>query len=140
MKYVTYAQGRLTGAFIQDLVPEHEQCHIEVTDGEIENWILYQPNAGATGIELSPIIITVEPVPQTCTMRQGRLALHRAGKLSMIDAVIASLPSPQREEAEIEWEYGLKLERAWPTLQLLGTASGLTDEEMDDLFRLAVTL
>jgi len=127
------AEGQRTTA----IVPTNQSL-TEVEGEHRANWTGYE------WVDLpyiAPVeIVPVEPVPKTCTMRQGRLALNRAGKLSMIDAAIASLPSPQREEAEIEWEYALELERAWPTLQLLGTAIGLTDEEMDDLFRLAVTL
>lgn len=80
------------------------------------------------------------PVPATVTMRQARLALLQAGKLSNVDAAIATLPSPQKEEAQIEWEFSSTVERSRPITQMIGAALGMTESELDDLFILAATL
>ena len=79
-------------------------------------------------------------IPQTVTMRQARLALLAAGKLSAVDAAIASLPSPQKEAAQIEWEFPSVVERDRPLVQTLGPALGLSESELDQLFITAVAL
>lgn len=56
MRYVTYdpATGTLTGSYLQDLLPEHEQLHIEVSDGVRRNWCLYRANSSRTDVEMIP--------------------------------------------------------------------------------------
>ena len=80
------------------------------------------------------------PVPQTVTMRQARLALLAAGKLSAVDAAIVNLPSPQKEAAQIEWEFSSVVERDRPLVQMLGPALGLFDADLDALFIQAAQL
>ena len=80
------------------------------------------------------------PVPSQITMRQARLALLSAGKLANVDAAIATLPSPARETAEIEWQYASTVERVSPIVALLGPALGLDDDELDSLFAMAAQL
>lgn len=81
-----------------------------------------------------------EPVPQSVTMRQARLALLSIGMLQAVDMAIDALPEPQRTAARIEWEYSQEVERNKEFVLLLAPALGLTDEQLDDLFRVAVTL
>jgi len=79
-------------------------------------------------------------VPNSVTMRQARLALLAAGKLSQVDAAINSLPEPQRSEAKIEWEYSGEVLRNKPFVQSLGAALGLSNDDLDALFIEAVKL
>lgn len=72
--------------------------------------------------------------PEAVTMRQVRLALLAAGLLGQVDSALAALPSPQREAAQIEWEYAAEIRRDSPTMAMMGAALGLTDEEIDALF------
>ncbi len=74
------------------------------------------------------------------TMRQARLALLSEGLLASVDAAIAGLPDGEKEAAEIQWEYGSEVERLSPLVVGLMPALGLTDEQMDDLFKLALSL
>lgn len=67
-------------------------------------------------------------------MRQARLALLSAGLLSNVDAAIAALASPQKEAAQIEWEYATTVERASPLIGQLAPALSLTEAQMDQLF------
>lgn len=73
-------------------------------------------------------------VPQSVTMRQARLALLAAGKLADVDAAIATLPSPQKEAAEIEWGYASEVQRGSATVALIGIALGYDSDELDALF------
>lgn len=75
-----------------------------------------------------------EPVPQSVTMRQARLALLSAGLLDAIDAGIAAMPSPQREAAQIEWDYATDVQRDNPLVAGLAEAMGMTSEDIDGLF------
>lgn len=70
------------------------------------------------------------------TMRQARLALSRQGLLAQVQTGINSLS----EESQIEWEYAGSVERSSPLVQSLGAALGLSDEDLDNLFKLATTL
>ncbi len=79
-------------------------------------------------------------VPAYVTMRQARLALLTMGKLGDVAAAIESLPSPQKEAAQIEWEYSSAIFRDKPLVQTLGPLLGLSETELDDLFILAATL
>lgn len=79
-------------------------------------------------------------VPEFVTMRQARLALLAAGKLSQVDAAINSLPEPQKSEAKIEWEYSGEVVRNKPFVKSLGDALGLSDADLDALFIEAVKL
>lgn len=79
-------------------------------------------------------------VPFKVTMRQARLALLGAGMLSSVNAAIAALSSPQKEAAQIEWEYSQEVERNRGLVLSLGTALGLTARQLDDLFTTAATL
>ena len=72
----------------------------------------------------------------TVTMRQARLALSQQGLLSTVQENVSQLP----EDAQIEWEYAGQVERQSSLMSTLGAALGLTEEQLDDLFRFAETL
>lgn len=78
--------------------------------------------------------------PQAVTMRQARLALLQQGLLPQVQLAIDSLPSPQKEAAQIEWDYSSEVHRDKPFVLTLGAALGLTEVQLDDLFTLASTL
>jgi hypothetical protein len=81
------------------------------------------------------------PPPEAVTARQARLALLGAGLLDNVDAALATISDPQaRRAAEIEWEYALEIRRDSPLVAELAPLLGLTDEQVDDLFRAAAEL
>lgn len=80
------------------------------------------------------------PIPAAVTMRQARLALLAAGKLAAITAAIAGLPSPQKEAAEIEWEYSQEVQRHNGFVSLLAPMLILTEGDLDQLFITAAAL
>ena len=79
-------------------------------------------------------------VPQAVTMRQARLALLGAGKLSAVDAAISALPEPTKSAAKIEWEFSSEVQRNRGLVVQLGTALGLDDKALDALFVAAAKL
>lgn len=84
--------------------------------------------------------VTTHQVPVVVSMRQARLALLEIGKYSQVAAAIAMLPSPDKEKAEIEWQYSNEVQRHNSFVSLLGPGLGLTEQGIDDLFILAKTL
>lgn len=81
------------------------------------------------------------PVPASCTRRQGLRALLVSGfKRADIEAQIAAIEDEtEREEAQIDYEAS-EWERANPRLQQMWALLGGAPEQLDNLFRLAVTL
>jgi hypothetical protein len=78
------------------------------------------------------------PPPEVVTARQARLALLSAGLLDNVDAALATISDPQaRRAAEIEWEYAIEIRRDSPLVAALSPLLGLTEEQVDDLFRVA---
>lgn len=77
------------------------------------------------------------PVPQVISRRQAKQALLQTGLLDVADAAIAT--SGDRA-AQIDWADAQEFRRDWPALAAMQPALGLTDEQIDDLFRLAATL
>jgi len=74
-------------------------------------------------------------VPIEVTMRQARLALHAAGKLTAVNAAINALPDPPKTAALIEWEYSSTVRRDSQFVALLGgPALGLDAAGLDALF------
>jgi hypothetical protein len=86
-------------------------------------------------------LLARNPVPASVTMRQARLALLAVDKLDDVAPTIAAIAdSTQRRKAQIEWEFSNEVQRHHGFVTVLAPALGLTDAEIDDLFRLAVTL
>ena len=74
------------------------------------------------------------PGPQSCTRRQGRLALLQAGYLDAVETAIAAITDPvQRMSAQIEYE-AETWERGNAFLQTMWAQLGGTPEQLDNLF------
>ncbi len=75
------------------------------------------------------------------TKRQLRLTLVRNGiSLEMVEAAIESMPEGlPKEEAKIEWADASTFNRDHPTLLLIASALGLTEGQVDAMWREAVT-
>ena len=90
--------------------------------------------------ELAEAFEAFAVTPERCSKRQGELALLEAGKLDAVESAIAAITDPiDKRRAQIEYGMGV-WERNNLFLQDMWAALGGTPEELDDLFRLAVTL
>lgn len=80
--------------------------------------------------------------PDTCTPRQLRIALIQTGiSLSAIEAQIDAIPDAiQKEIARAEWEYALKIKKEHPLVRMIAASLNLTEQQVTDIFILAVTL
>jgi hypothetical protein len=92
------------------------------------------------GQTFSPPPPYVAPVPETVSPRQARLALLGIGMLDEVEQALAAIPGAEGAAARIDWEYATEVQRKSPLIAALGPALGLTAEQIDDLFRSAVTL
>lgn len=66
--------------------------------------------------------------------RQARIALLSIGKLSLVQEAISQLASPDKEVAEVTWEYATEIDRLNPFVSMLGAGLGMSDDEIDELF------
>lgn len=71
-----------------------------------------------------------------CTPRQARLALASAGLYEAVQTSVAAVS----DQARIEWEYATMIERTNPIIIGIQMELGISDEALDGLFALAVTL
>lgn len=78
------------------------------------------------------------PVPATISASQARVALHRAGLLASVTALVDN-PATDAE-IKIFWEYEVDLSRDSPALNAMAGALGLTAAQVDDLFRSAAQI
>lgn len=81
-----------------------------------------------------------KPGPKQVSMRQARLVLLNRNLIGSVTAIIAALPSPQKEAAQIEWEYATTVQRNSDLVALLSSGLGLTSEQIDELFLEAAKL
>jgi hypothetical protein len=109
------------------------ECSVGHADGTVT--LYYE------GDELPSITVASPPAcPESVTMRQARLALLGAGKLAAVATAIDALPEPHRTAAQITWEYSADVERHNGLVAQLGPALGLTDTQIDALFKAAAAL
>ena len=89
---------------------------------------------------LPEYVPAVVAVPEVVTMRQARLALLGAGLLAQVNTAVANMPGADGDAARIEWEYAQEVRRDSPLVAALSVALGLTDETLDNLYKVAAGL
>lgn len=77
-----------------------------------------------------------EPVPASVTPLQIRRALLAQGLLDEVQAFVEAADL----ETRMAWEYAIQIDRDNALIAAAAEAIGATDADVDDLFRLAVTL
>lgn len=109
------------------------------------SWRVVEPDSldWATVSQRPDIAPYVPPTPEQalqaerarmeCSPAQMRLALHRAGLLSQVQAIADADP-----EASIVWEFATRIVRQSPLIAALGGANGFTPAQIDDIFRAAM--
>lgn len=105
---------------------------VDLTTGEITEREL-TPDEIAALPPASPL-----PVPQTVSRFQARAALHLAGLLEQVEAVIADPATPVL--AKLAWQDAQEFKRTSPTIAAMSAGLGLTEQQLDELFTQAATL
>ena len=95
-----------------------------------------------TDEEFQAIVNAPVPIPDATniTNKQGRLQLLALGKYSDVQTAINSLPIPQKEQAQIEYDFAPTWEINHPTLLMLLVALGISDSDVQALFNEASKL
>jgi hypothetical protein len=122
-----------------------------VTQNEQGQWTqiwkvvdLFQDDEEQTAVEKKAASVEAKKVSarvhMNLTMRQCRLALLEAGKLSSVETAIESLEEPLKSAAQIEWEYAGIVERNSTFVTTLGHLIGFDADQLDELFLSARSL
>lgn len=93
----------------------------------------------ASGMPIAPYVPPEpqpDPVPPVISRFQARAALMDAGLLAEAELAIADA-GPL---AQLAWAEATEWHRNSPTIAAIGAELGLTDAQMDDLFRAAVLI
>lgn len=85
-----------------------------------------------TQSEIDALVLEVS-VPAVVSMRQARMALNEAGLLLQVNNYI----SMRGVAAYIEWEYATEVKRDNALISEFAAAAGMTDNQIDELFKSA---
>lgn len=86
----------------------------------------------AEGNTPEPADLVAPTVPQVVSRFQARAALHLAGLLDDVEALMAAPDTPAL--AKLAWADAMEFERQSPTIAALAGAVGLTEQDIDALF------
>lgn len=121
---------------IFDLSEDTATLYEGVTDAPADwagNVYIYD---GTTWATVEAVEAAERRATMACTPRQARLALASAGLYEAVQTSVAQVS----DQARIEWEYATMVERNNPIISEMQEALGISDEDLDNLFDLAVTL
>jgi hypothetical protein len=80
----------------------------------------------------------VPAVPPSISRFKAKAALHNAGLLSQVEVLMTHPDTPML--AKLAWADALEFERASPTISAMTQALGLSDIQVDDLFRASLLI
>ena len=137
MKYAFIVSGVVNDTVQVDpfsiFSPDYAAQFVETPDGVEPGWLF-------SGGNFTRPSIPPAHAPTVVSMRQTRLALLAAGRLPAIASALASLPSPQKEQAAIDWEFATTVDRNSPLVAMLAGALRLDAAALDALFIAAAAL
>jgi hypothetical protein len=89
----------------------------------------------------------VVPVPEFVTKGQLIRSLYQIHSVTVetldatVEAIIAGLPAGMDQtEYTYQWRYSTTVYRSNPLVPIVGSVLGLTEEQVDDVYRYAITL
>jgi hypothetical protein len=136
---VTQAKTTLEGQ-IATLEAEKQALRAEIADLDqaldAEQQLTATLTARVAELETTIVELTPPPKPESVTPAQIRLWLIANGiSLGTVAQMIESIQDDAtRAAAQVRWEYGLVVLRDDPLVQQMGTALGLSVEQMDAAF------
>jgi len=92
----------------------------------------------AAGGVIAPYVAPPTPVPASVSAFQARAALARAGLLAAAQAQVDAMAAD--DERRLAWNHAQAFERSSPTIAAFATALGLSEQQVDNLFREAATI
>ena len=135
------------GAIIGMYLDEPEGSQLAPGESSValsdEDWQSVGPGYRYIGGKLvppEPVVPAPPSAPRVVTMRQARLALLQAGKLTAVNQTLAALTGVQGEAARIEWEFAASVDRGSELVTMLSAALSLSDDDLEALFTTAAAL
>jgi len=131
------AQGYFIGPVVADESPLEEGVYllpggaVDVTPPTVPAGKVAQLR-GASWVFITP---PAAGVPPSVTRFQALAALHLAGHLTAVQALMAAPETPVL--TKLAWDNALSFERTSPTVAAMAAALGMTDEDLDALFTAA---
>ena len=111
--------------------------HAQVAGAEPAAFREAQAEAGTSApqipVSLEDTGLGIDPVPASLTPLQLRMGLLQAGLLDEVEVYIAAAP----REVGIAWEYATAFDRYHPFIAGAAAALGLSQDQVDDMFRQA---
>lgn len=97
---------------------------------------------GAIAAFVQPTVEELRAALPSLTARQLRLGLVSNGiSLSSVTVTIGVMPAgPDKDKAQIEWEYASTFNRMHPLIGTVGAALGLNDQQIDNMWLAAFSL
>lgn len=136
--YETDADGNTTQVANPALIASDEDYLSFVVGRAVDS---YQSLATAPTPAPTPDPVVVNGVPQVVSRRQGIQALINTGNYDKVQpAIDAITDAATKATMQNEWDNSASFERQRTSLIQLATAIGLTTDDLDNLFKLAVTL
>lgn len=123
------------GNYDSDNIPENR---IEVNVLYTGNYLFPKWNStqwieGATTEEIAELNKTI--VPESISQMKLRKQLILSGiSISSIDALIQSLPQPNRDLIYTMWEYAVVFDRNNPELNAMAQMLNISSEQLDEIF------
>lgn len=81
-------------------------------------------------------LLAAERAQMRCSPLQGRLALAAAGLLPQVETAVAAAD----QTTQVAWEYAVEWKRTSPMISTMAAAVGMTETQIDDLFRSAMQI
>lgn len=107
----------------------------EIPDGQRARWVagewIFEANTDPEDEEAAE---TIEQwrAKKTVSRMQAKAALYLAGRLDEVEAMMEAPETPML--AKLAWRDALDFRRMSPTVLTMGSALGLSAEDLDDLF------
>lgn len=116
-----------------------DNASIALPANEAEGWnYMDWLTAGNTP---EPYVEPPVPIPTSVLMYQARLALLNIGITSVaVEDIINAMPSPQKEQALILWEFSPTVKRENGFVSMIAPALNLSEAGIDEFFMTAVGL
>ena len=107
---------------------------IHLTEMFVSPFFDFQSNSyyeGATSEEIASMIV----VPDSISQMKLRKQLILSGiSIASIDALIQSLPQPNRDLIYTMWEYAVVFDRQNPELNAMAQMLNITKQQLDEIF------
>ncbi len=110
------------------------KININLTEMFVSPFFDFQSNSyyeGATSEEIASMIV----VPDSISQMKLRKQLVLSGiSIASIDALIQSLPQPNRDLIYTMWEYAVVFDRHNPELNAMAQMLEITQQQLDEIF------